>query len=86
MGNPKFLYPNASPLPTSPKPKYMPTLRASNLTLEEVSHLLNFEEQIEDVSFSNFLSLESVTEVEKQEIVQISNDFRPYLRGSESHL
>jgi len=62
----------------------MPTLRASNLTLEEVSHLLKFEEQIEDVSFSDFLSLESLTEVEKQEIIQIRHDFRPYLRGKAS--
>jgi hypothetical protein len=49
VGNPKFLYPNASPLPTSPQPKYMGTLRASNLTLEEVSQLLNFAEQIENI-------------------------------------
>lgn len=62
----------------------MPTLRASNLTLNEVSHLLNFEEQIEDVSFSNLLYLESLTEVEKQELIQIRNDFRPYLKGKAS--
>jgi hypothetical protein len=62
----------------------MPTLRASNLTLEEVSQLLKFEEQIEDVAFSDILSLENLTEIEKQELVQIRNDFRPYLRGKAS--
>lgn len=62
----------------------MPTLRASNLTLEDVYRLLKFEEQIEDVSFSDFLSLESLTEVERQELIQIRNDFRPYLRGTAS--
>lgn len=62
----------------------MPTLRASNLTLEDVHHLLKFEEQIEDVSFSDILSLEPLTEVEQQELVQIRNDFRPYLRGKAS--
>ena len=62
----------------------MPTLRASNLTLDDVSHLLKFTEQIEDISFSNLLSLESLTEVEKQEIIQIRTDFRPYLKGKTS--
>jgi hypothetical protein len=62
----------------------MPTLRASNLTLEDVYRLLKFEEQIEDVSFSDFLSLEFLTEVERQELIQIRNDFRPYLRGTVS--
>jgi hypothetical protein len=62
----------------------MPTLRASNLTLEEVSHLLNFEEQLEETSFSDCLSLENLTEVEQQEVIQIRNDFRPYLRGKAS--
>lgn len=62
----------------------MPTLRASNLTIEEVSHLLKFEEQIEDISISDFLSLESLTEFEKQELIQIRNDFRPYLKGKAS--
>lgn len=62
----------------------MPTLRASNLTLDDVSHLLKFQEQIEDVSFSNLLSLESLTEVEKQELIQIRTDFRPYLKGKAS--
>lgn len=62
----------------------MPTLRASNLTLEEVSHLLKFEERIEDIAFSDCLSLETLTEGEQQELIQIRSDFRPYLKGKAS--
>lgn len=62
----------------------MPTLRASNLTLKDVHHLLKFEEQIEDISFLDCLSLEDLTEVEQQELIQIRNDFRPYLIGKAS--
>jgi hypothetical protein len=55
----------------------MPTLRASNLTLNDVSYLLNFEEQIEDIPFSNLLSLESLTEIEKKNLSKLEMTFGP---------
>ncbi|EGJ29567.1 MULTISPECIES: hypothetical protein [Moorena] len=58
----------------------MKTLNPSNLSLEDVHRLLNLEEDY-DGSFMPLLSLELLTEVEKQELVQIKNDFRPYLRS-----
>ncbi|MEH2181646.1 restriction endonuclease subunit R [Nostoc sp.] len=56
----------------------MTILNACNLSLEEVNRLFGFQEQYSD-SFSNYLSLESLTEAEQQEILQIRNDFRRYL-------
>jgi hypothetical protein len=47
--------------------------------IEDVHRLLNLVEQYEEVSFSQFFSLESVTESEKTELIQIRNDFRSYL-------
>lgn len=56
----------------------MTILNARNLSLEEVQRLFGFQEQYSD-SFSNYLSLESLTEAEQQEILQIKNDFQRYL-------
>ncbi|MEH2382356.1 MAG: restriction endonuclease subunit R [Nostoc sp.] len=56
----------------------MTILNARNLSLEEVQRLFGFQEQYRD-SFSNYLSLEPLTEAEPQELLQISNDFRRYL-------
>ncbi len=56
----------------------MTILNARNLSLEEVQRLFGFQEQYSD-SFSNYLSLEALTEVEQQELLQIRNDFRRYL-------
>ncbi|MCC5619972.1 restriction endonuclease subunit R [Nostoc sp. CHAB 5715] len=49
-----------------------------NLSLEEVHRLFGFQEQYSD-SFSNYLSLEPLTELEQQELLQIRNDFDRYL-------
>ncbi|WP_375515687.1 restriction endonuclease subunit R [uncultured Nostoc sp.] len=56
----------------------MTILNARNLSLEEVQRLFGFQEQYSD-SFSNYLSLEPLTELEQQELLQIRNDFRRYL-------
>ncbi|MBD2679728.1 MULTISPECIES: restriction endonuclease subunit R [Nostoc] len=56
----------------------MTILNARNLSLEEVQRLFGFQEQYAD-SFSNYLSLETLTEAEQQELLQIRNDFRRYL-------
>ena len=56
----------------------MTTYQASQLTLKEVHHLFNFQEQY-DGSFSALLSLEPISEVEQQELLNIRKDFRPYL-------
>ncbi|NEQ07517.1 MULTISPECIES: restriction endonuclease subunit R [unclassified Moorena] len=58
----------------------MKTLNPSNLSLDDVHRLLNLEEHY-DGSFTPLLSLEPLKDVEKQELVQIKNDFRPYLRS-----
>ncbi|MEH2289139.1 restriction endonuclease subunit R [Nostoc sp.] len=56
----------------------MTILNASNLSLEEVNRLFGFQRQYSD-SFSNYLSLEPLTEAEQQELLQIRNDFDRYL-------
>ncbi|MBE9103800.1 restriction endonuclease subunit R [Nostoc cf. edaphicum LEGE 07299] len=56
----------------------MTIINARNLSLEEVQRLFAFQEQYSD-SFSNYLSLEPLLEVEQQELLQIRNDFRRYL-------
>lgn len=56
----------------------MATLNAKNLNLNDVHHLLKLQ-QLNNDSFTTWLSLEAVTEFEQQEIVQISNDFRHYI-------
>jgi hypothetical protein len=55
----------------------MYTIDARNLSLEKVQQLLNFEEQLNN-SFTWLLSLESLTEFEQQELLQIGNLFRSY--------
>lgn len=56
----------------------MTILNARNLSLEDVQRLLGFQEHYSD-SFTPLLFLESLTEVEQQELVQIQDDFRRYL-------
>ncbi len=53
------------------------TLDASNLRLEDVQRFLKLEEQLND-SMTSLLSLEPLTEFEKQELLQIRNIFRSY--------
>ncbi|MFN7338134.1 MAG: restriction endonuclease subunit R, partial [bacterium] len=59
--------------------KSMLTIKTSKLTLADVQRHLNFQEKLEDVSFTEPLALETVSDAEKLELVQIRNDFRPYL-------
>ncbi len=56
----------------------MPTLDVSKLSLKDVHRLLHLEEQLNG-SFSTLLTLDSLTEFETQELLQIRNDFRNYL-------
>jgi hypothetical protein len=56
----------------------MTILQAKNLSLSEVHRLLGFQRQYNS-SFTNLLSLEPLTEFERQEILQIRNDFDNYL-------
>ena len=58
----------------------MTILNARNLSLEEVQRLFSFQRQYND-SFSNYLSLEPLTETEQQELKQIQHDFDRYLTG-----
>jgi hypothetical protein len=53
------------------------TLDASNLRLEDVQRFLKLEEKLND-SITSLLSLEPLTEFEKQELLQIRNIFRSY--------
>ncbi len=53
------------------------TLDARNLSLKNVLQLFKFEEQLNN-SFTSLLSLESLTELEQQELLQIQNIFREY--------
>ncbi len=53
------------------------TLDASNLRLEDVQRFLKLEEQLND-SITSLLSLEPLTEFEKQELLQVRNIFRSY--------
>ena len=55
------------------------TINAKNITLGEVSQFLKFPEQLNNDTYTNFLSLESLTEIEQLELAQIRNDFREYL-------
>lgn len=59
----------------------MTTLSAKDLSLNEVHSLLGFQRQYNS-SFTSLLSLESLTEVELQELVQIRDDFDNYLSES----
>ncbi|MBD0339664.1 MAG: restriction endonuclease subunit R [Microcoleus sp. Co-bin12] len=55
------------------------TINAKNITLGEVSQFLKFQEQLNNDTYTNFLSLEPLTEIEQLELAQIRNDFREYL-------
>ncbi|MFQ4141229.1 restriction endonuclease subunit R [Chlorogloeopsis sp. ULAP02] len=56
----------------------MTILNTRNLSLEDVQRLFGFQEQYIE-SFSPLLSLEPLTELEQQELLQIRDDFRRYL-------
>lgn len=56
----------------------MPTLDSSKLSLKDVHRLLHLKEQLNG-SFSTLLTLDSLTEFETQELLQIRKDFRNYL-------
>ncbi|RCJ20739.1 restriction endonuclease subunit R [Nostoc minutum NIES-26] len=58
----------------------MTILNVRNLSLDDVQRLFGFQEQYDD-SFSNLLSLEPISEIEQQELQQIRDDFRRYLRA-----
>jgi hypothetical protein len=57
----------------------MTVINAKNLTLNEVSEFLKFQQIFNNDTYPSFLSLESLTEFEQIELVQIRNDFREYL-------
>lgn len=54
------------------------TLNARNLTLADVHRLLNFQMQTDGI-FTSELSLETLTEIEQQELICIRDDFQPYI-------
>lgn len=56
----------------------MSILQAKNLTIGDVHQIFGFQRQY-DSSFTSLLSLESLTNFEKQEIIEIKNDFEHYL-------
>ncbi|MCC3526998.1 MAG: restriction endonuclease subunit R [Microcoleus sp. PH2017_22_RUC_O_B] len=57
----------------------MTVINAKNLTLNEVSEFLKFQQIFNNDTYPSFLSLERLTEFEQLELVQIRNDFREYL-------
>ncbi len=57
----------------------MTVINAKNLTLNEVSNFLKFQQIFNNDTYPSFLSLEALTEFEQLELVQIRNDFREYL-------
>ncbi|MCC3404541.1 MAG: restriction endonuclease subunit R [Microcoleus sp. PH2017_10_PVI_O_A] len=57
----------------------MTVINAKNLTLNEVSDFLKFQQLFNNDTYPSFLSLEPLTEFEQLELVQIRNDFREYL-------
>lgn len=56
----------------------MAILKAKNLTLNEVHHLLKFQ-KLPNGLFAPLLSLEPLTQFEQQELTQIRSDFDSYL-------
>jgi len=57
----------------------MPTLvNANDLTLADVHRLLKIERNHQPTHFSDLLTLEPLTETEKQEVFQIASDFEYY--------
>ncbi len=57
----------------------MTVINAKNITLNEVSDFLKFQQIFNNDTYPSFLSLEPLTEFEQLELVQIRNDFREYL-------
>lgn len=55
----------------------MATLQARNLTIADVHRFLGFQEQY-DGSFTDWLSLEPITEAEEKDLIKIRDDFRRY--------
>ena len=56
----------------------MTIIQEKNLSLSDIHRLFGFERQY-NTSFTNLLSLESLTEFEQQELVQIQQDFDNYI-------
>jgi len=54
-------------------------INAKNITLNEVSEFLKFQQLFNNDKYPSLLSLEPFTEFEQLELVQIRNDFREYL-------
>ncbi len=54
------------------------TVEESNLSLNDVHRLLKLQEHLNG-SFTDFLSLEPLTEFEQQDLLRISSDFERYL-------
>jgi hypothetical protein len=55
------------------------TVEASSLSLNDVHRFLKLEE-LSNASFTDFLNLESLTEFEQQDLLQIRKDFHRYFR------
>lgn len=60
----------------------MPTLNAEKINLQTVHALLNLQAQ-PMAAYSDLLRLESLTEVEQQEVQQIATDFGQYLAAGQ---
>ena len=56
----------------------MTTLNAKELTLSEIHNLFHFQRQY-NPSFTSLLSLETITEFEQEELIEIRDDFDNYL-------
>ena len=56
------------------------TVEPSTLSLNDVHRLLKFQEKF-DGSFTDYLTLEPLTEFEQQDLSRIRNDFRHYLKA-----
>lgn len=57
----------------------MTTINAEKMSVLQVRELLNYQLEPKDISFADLLSLEPLTELEREEIKQIKNDFQEYL-------
>lgn len=57
----------------------MTTINAEKISVLQVRKLLNFQLEPKDVSFADLLSLEPLTELETEEVIQIKNDYQEYL-------
>lgn len=61
----------------------MTTLRAKDLTLDEVHHLFGFSKRYCD-SFTPLLTLEPLTELEQQDTLQTRSEFENHLASGET--